>query len=182
MKKLILSVLVLFGAHSQAATLAQTLGSLPMVNAAFDWKVGDYADYNLSGGVINGTMHMFVREITDKGFWLVQDADLGFIGKQKIESLIDKNTGEVLEFLVNGQKQTPPDAKDSEVVDSHKDHIKVPAGEFDCLYAKLHSKKENNDTEIWIAPSAVPVGVMLKTIAASQMGPITVELTGFKKM
>ena len=181
MKKLILSVLVLMGASSQAATLAQTLGRVPLVMAGFDWKVGDSADYTIAGGVINGTMHMFVREMTDKGYWMQQDADLGFIGKQKIESLIDKNTGEVLEFIVNGQKQTPPDPKDAEVVDSHKDHIRVPKGEFDCLYAKIHSKKENSDTEIWIAPNSVPVGGMLKTIAATQMGPLTVELTDFKK-
>ena len=127
-------------------------------------------------------MHMFIREETTQGFWLQQDMDLGFMGKQKVETLIDKSSGAVLEMIVNDQKQTPPDPNDTEIVETKNDHITVPAGEFDCIYAKLHDKKQNQDAEAWINPKAVPIAGMLKQIAQSQMGPITIELTDFVRM
>ncbi|MEK6555970.1 MAG: hypothetical protein AABZ31_12065, partial [Bdellovibrionota bacterium] len=52
-----------------------------------DWKVGDTADYTMSGSIINGTMHMSVREKVAQGTWIVQDADLGMLGKQQVEIL-----------------------------------------------------------------------------------------------
>ncbi len=146
------------------------------------WKVGDTANYKLDGGIIQGSMHMFVREEVSNGFWLQQDMDMGFMGKQKVETLIDKTNGSVLEMIVNDQKQTPPDPKDTEIVETKNDHIKVPAGEWDCMYAKIHDKKQNTDAEVWINPKVVPIAGMLKQVAQSQMGPITIELTDFKRM
>jgi hypothetical protein len=145
-----------------------------------NWNVGDACDYNLNGGIISGTMHMFVREANDQGFWLQEDLDLGALGgKHKVETLIDKNTGKVLEMIMDGNKQTPPDPANQEVVDSHKDSVTVPKGTFDCMWAKIHDKKENTDSQVWINPTAVPIAGMLKTVAPTQIGEVTIELTDF---
>jgi hypothetical protein len=188
-KSIFVSALLILGVQSNAATqaplvvdsLVQSLTQSVRPEALLDWNVGDTADYNLSGGIINGTMHSFVREATAEGFWVEQDMDLGFMGKQKVEMLIDANNGKLLQLLVNGEKQTPPDPNDSEVIDSKKDNISVPAGQFDCLWVKIHDKKQNSDSEAWINPNVVPISGMIKTIQPSQMGDITVVLTSFQK-
>ncbi len=75
-----------------------------------NWKVGDTNNYNLKMGFISGTMVMKVREQVSEGFWLDQDMDLGFLGKQKIEVLIDANDGRTIRLIVNGEEQTPQSA------------------------------------------------------------------------
>lgn len=182
-KSIICSLLVLAGFQAGAtsnvtlqATLAKIAVSAP---PGLNWKVGESTDFNLSGGFISGTMHSFVREEVPAGFWVQQDIDLGFMGKQKSEVLYDKNTGAVLELIVNGQKQDPPASGNVEVVETKQDRITVPKGTFDCMYAKIRDTKKNEEIQVWIAPG-VPMGGMIKTIAPSQMGEITLELTDFK--
>lgn len=146
------------------------------------WTVGDTADYSLNGGFIKGTMKIFVREEVSEGMWIQQDMDLGFMGKQKIEILYAPN-GTVLAMLVNGEKQTPPDPADQEIIEMKDANVTVPKGTFDCTYVKIKDVKSGNITEAWIdLTREVPVTGMIKTMAPSQIGTITVELTGYKKM
>ncbi len=165
-----------------AQLLVNTVSAQIPMDTLLLWKVGDTANYKLDGGFIQGTLHMFVREETTQGFWIQQDMDMGFLGKQKVEVHYDKSNGAVLEMIVNDQKQTPPDPNDIEIVETKHDHIKVPAGEWDCVYVKLHDKKQNTDADLWVNPKIVPIAGMLKQIAQSQMGPITIELTDFQRM
>lgn len=190
MKSIIIALLAVVGLQAHAApaltqievaSLAQSVSDPAETTAFLKWTVGDSADYKMSGGIIQGDMKTLVREEVTEGFWVQQDMNLGFMGKQKVEILYDKNNGEVLQLLVNGQKQTPPDPNDMEVIDMKGDRITVPKGTFDCTYVKIHNKKENNDMEAWINPDAVPISGMLKTVAPSQLGQITIELTDFKK-
>lgn len=185
-KSLLISAVALLGLQAnamdvRAESVVRSIVAQTVYTHGLNWTVGDSADYNMSGGVIQGTMHMFVRETSDVGYWMEQDADLGFLGKQKIEININKDNGQIVDMLVNGQKQTPPDPNDETIVDSHKDHITVPKGDFDCFYVKIHSKSQNNDSEAWINPTSVPITGMIKTIAPSQLGDITIELTDFKR-
>jgi hypothetical protein len=166
-------------AVAAADSLARSWAQNVPLNTLLLLKVGDSADYKMDGGFIQGTMHNLVREETPQGFWVQQDMDMGFLGKQKVEILFDKSTAGVLELLVNGQKQTPPDPNDVEIVETKHDHITVPKGEYDCIYAKIHDKKQNQDSEAWVNPKVVPINGMLKTIAPSQLGTITMELTDF---
>lgn len=146
-----------------------------------NWTVGDTADYNISAGFISGTMNMLVREENDKGFWVNQDMDLGFAGKQKVEILFDKSSGAVLELRVNGEKQDTPDPGNQEIVETKGTTVTVPAGTFDCLYAKIRDLDKNEDSEAWINPDLIPIVGLLKQLAPSQMGQVKVELTGFNK-
>jgi len=145
------------------------------------WKVGDNADYKLNlGGFIEGTLNMLVREEVPQGYWVEQNVDL-MIQKSKIEMLFDKNTGQVLEMRVDGQKQDLPKGGEMEIVESRPDSVTVPAGTFECTYAKLLDKQSNETSELWLEMEIVPIFGLIKQISPSQMGPVTIELTAFLK-
>ncbi len=141
------------------------------------WRVGDKADYKLAGGIINGTVKSFVREDNGSEIWVQQDMDMGFLGKQKVEILFDKATGQVKKLLANGKEQTVPDASNIEVMETKEDKVTVPAGTFDAIYAKIKDKSNDQIQEAWINPQEVPINGMVKAIADSQLGKITQELT-----
>jgi len=145
-----------------------------------DWKVGDQNDYTLDMGFIKGSMTMKMREITNDGFWMDQDMDLGFAGKQQAQILLDPNTGEIKKMLVNGQEQQVP-KQNVEIVEVVEDHITVPAGTFDCIHARIKDKDNNQETNAWINPQLIPLSGMLKTIQPSQFGQVTVELKSYHK-
>lgn len=151
---------------------AQTLG--------LDWKVGDSASYNIDMGFIKGSMVMSVRSVGAEGIWMDQDMDLGFAGKQKVETLIDPNTGEIKKMIVNGKEQAPP-KQDIEVIEIKEDKVTVPAGTFDCIHARLKDKENNNEINAWINPQLIPMSGLLKQVAPSQFGNVTVVLKSFKK-
>ena len=194
MKKALLALAVLFSASLGFAqpnitatdiidykALQSAVMSDAKVNQGLDWKVGDTADYKLKAGFINGTVHSFVREILEAGIWMQQDMDLGFAGKQKVEILFDKLTGQVLEILANGEKQTPPSADDFEVIEFKEAQVTVPAGSFRCVYAKILNKKDNKESEAWMNPQEIPMSGTIKQTAPTQVGKMVMELTAFNK-
>jgi hypothetical protein len=191
-KTILISLLAIAGSQAHAAepvnpydvqfrSLIKATVKPVEVQSLLNWTVGDSADYTIAGGIINGTMKMFVREATAEGYWVQQDADLGFMGKQKVEILYDKNSGQVLQMIVNDKKQTPPNPGDEEVVETKHDHVTVPKGSYDCIYAKIKDKKTNDITEAWINMELIPISGMIKVITPSQIGAVTLELTDFKK-
>ena len=146
---------------------------------------GDASNYNLQiGSIIKGTMNMLVMDVGADGVWIQQAMDLGFAGKQDMRELIDPNTGEIKKLIVNGKEQAPPAKGDIEVIESKEDAITVPAGQFTCLYIKAKMKQDGKETQVeqWMNPKAIPVMGMAKLITESQMGPVTAELTSFKRM
>ncbi len=145
-----------------------------------DWKVGDRADYAIDMGFLKGTMIMSVASIGADGMWLNQDVDLGFAGKQKMEMLIDPNTGETKKLLVNGKEQSIP-KQDIEIIEVKEATIQVPAGKFDCIHARMKNKEDNSEINAWINPQLIPMSGLLKQVAPSQMGTVTVSLKSFKK-
>ena len=190
-KGMIATALMFVGLNSYAGNLDiqinnyQALQASTMTQAepfGLDWKVGEYVDYNINMGFIQGTMHTEVRNETADGIWMVQDMDLGFMGKQKIEILFNKADGSILKIIANGQEQSIPDASSSEIVEMKESSVTVPAGTYDCIFARILDKKENKETQAWINPSIVPTSGMIKTIAPSQMGEVTVEMTGFRDL
>lgn len=149
--------------------------------AGLNWKVGDKASYKLSiGGFINGTSDNYVREDVGTSLWMVQDMDMGFLGKQKIEILINKTNGQIEKLLVNGQEQKVPEAGKVEIVEMKESHIRVAAGEFDCVYVKVKDNSSGQIQEAWMNPQAVPMSGTLKSLGQSQLGQVTQELTSFQ--
>lgn len=145
-----------------------------------DWKVGDTASYSVDMGFIKGSMISSVRSIGADGIWMDQNVDLGFAGKQKMETLIDPNTGAVKKMLVNGKEQAPP-KQDIEVIEMKEDRITVPAGTFDCIHARLKDKESNKEINAWINPQVIPMSGMIKQVAPSDLGNVTIVLKSYKK-
>jgi hypothetical protein len=103
--------------------------------------------------------------------------DMGFLGKQKVEILFDKATGQVKKLLANGQEQQLPSTSNIEVVETKEDRVTVPAGTFDAIYAKIKDRDNGQIQEAWVNPQEVPITGMVKAIADSQLGKINQELT-----
>ncbi len=174
------SVLIAMPAFA-APTLSEVVLSaqLKNVSRAIDWKPGDTASYNVDMGFVQGTMVTAVRSNDGNEIWLTQDMDLGFAGKQAVETLMDANTGEVKKVIANGQEQDIPE-QNLEVIEIVDATITVPAGTFDCIHARLTDKSSNNEINIW-QNSTVPMSGMVKQIVPSQFGEVTIELTSFTK-
>ncbi|MEZ4871415.1 MAG: hypothetical protein R2827_04040 [Bdellovibrionales bacterium] len=186
--KLLLSIISVAFAWNASANqinaveLFSNMLSQPVKTYALNWTVGDRASYNIDMGIIKGTNEMLVREKNDRGFWVEQNMDLGFAGQQKAEILFDKNTGQILEFIVNGQQQDIPEPGEQEVIDMREDNITVPAGNFDCVYFKIRDKESGDISEAWINPQLVPISGAIKQVSPGPMGlTVTLELTSFEK-
>ncbi len=190
LKKFLVAIAAIAGLQAAALSINIQLLDVQALNTqildevrpqGLPWKVGDTAEYSLNlGGFINGSMVMLVREETSEGIWLQQDIDLQF-QKQKVETLFDKETGQVKKVLVDGQEQKIEGGEAPEIVESKPDTITVPAGTFECSYIKLKDKKQGSTTDLWLNPELVPIVGLIKQVAQSQLGPVNLELKGFGK-
>lgn len=156
-----------------------------VVTQGLEFKKGDQTAYKLNmAGFINGTMTMLVEDVLTEGVWIAQDMDLGFMGKQNIRQLIDPVTGEIKKLIVNGKEEAIPAQGDVEVIDSKEASVTVPAGTFVCFYikAKITQDGKVTNAEQWLNLKDVPVMGMVKSIMDSQLGPVTIELTSFRRM
>ncbi|MGE0631341.1 MAG: hypothetical protein AB7O96_02965 [Pseudobdellovibrionaceae bacterium] len=147
---------------------------------ALNWKIGDSLSYKIAIGFFKGTAVVSVKEEVTEGFWLNQAIE---ISNQKMDAqmLIDKNTGRTLKLIVNGKEETPPDPNDIELIDMKEDRITVTAGTFDCIHIRARNKKDKKEINQWANPRDLPVTGVLKSIAPSQFGNVTMELTSFRK-
>lgn len=144
------------------------------------WQVGDTASYNVNMGFISGTMVMKVASVGPDGIWMHQDMDLGFAGKQKVETLIDQETGAIKKMIVNGKEEQVPD-QDIEVISTNQEQVTVPAGTFDSMHAVVRERGKSEDINIWVNPLVVPMSGMLKQVAPGPIGEVTVECTSFSR-
>ncbi len=147
----------------------------------FDFKVGDTADYNVNMIFPGSTMKMTVAAVEGEIVTINQNMKSLF-GNQDCVQKLNQNTGESISLTCNGQAQDQGDPNDYEMLEQKEDTVTVPAGTFTCLYMKVQKKSTQEIVEQWINPSEVPVFGMVKQIQPSQFGPVTVELTSFKKM
>lgn len=187
-RSLLLAATLVAGMTASATTindLAFSLAQSTFENTetlGLKFVVGDQADYKLNmGGFINGSMTMTVKSVNATEAVIAQDMDLGFAGKQNCEMTLDPNTGASKKFVCNGKEQDMGNQGDIEVVDTKEDTVKVPAGTFTCLYIKAKQKSSGDVIEQWANMKDVPVFGMVKTIAPSQLGQVTIELKSFKK-
>jgi hypothetical protein len=183
-----LSSPVAFAAPSQSELVNQALAAQvrttqirlaieAQVLNQINWRVGDSADYKMNGGFIQGTSLNSVTKDEGTSIWMKQDMDLGFMGKQLIEVLINKSTGEIEKMIVNGQEQQKPEKPDIEVLEMKESKVTVTAGEYECIYVKIKDRQKGTTAEAWLNPKLVPMNGMIKAIQESQFGPIEQELT-----
>lgn len=148
------------------------------MTAGLDWRVGDKASYKLSNILLNGTIDAFVREDTGTAYWMQQDMKV--MGQaQKVEVLLNKSTGQIEKLLVNGKEEQVP-ASNVEIVEMKEANVTVPAGTFDCIYAKIKNKDDGKISQAWINGKVAPMTGQLKAVAESQFGEIIQEATSFQ--
>ncbi len=188
-KSLIVTAVLALSTVAQANSPAEILFNSQkavmqdVVAQGLNWAVGDENNYSITMGFIPGTMKMFVREINADRTeaWLVQDVNL-MIQKQKIEALIDKNTGVTKKMLVDGKEQQIPASDSYEVIDQKEGQITVKAGTFKVMYVKIQDNGNNGQiTEQWVNGLLIPVNGMAKSMSDSPLGKVTIELTSFTK-
>ncbi len=153
-----------------------------VVTSGLDWKVGDQSNYKLTlQEQYEGTMQLAVREIVPEGIWLVQDIVIS-IQRQKIEFLMDINTGKIIKMMVQGKEKEPP-KKDLVILEQKDDSVTVPAGTFAATFVKAQDNANNNEiSEEWINKTQIPITGMIMSLAdKKQIGKVKLELTSFKK-
>lgn len=159
-------------------SMAQTI-----MSSNVNFRVGDSLNFKLSSSplpLVGGTMSMAVSSEEAAGYWITQNVDMGQMGKQVIETLIDRNTGKVLKMKVNGQDQAPPDST-IKVIETKEDTVTVPAGTYQAVYVKTEDEK-GNQSEMWMNPLEIPVSGMLKMVTKQmQFLSVIVELVSFNR-
>lgn len=200
MKKLMGSLLMVASAWSMSASannaqvnadvLAKTVSSV-MVQAQnalnmINWQVGDYHKFNvkfLFGGG-SGLKSVPSEDVAQNAVWLKNEMTL--MGqKQVTETLLSRTDAKVLKLIVNGKEQDPNAGGDAEIeiLEQYEDNVTVPAGTFKAMYVKLKTKAEGQETviQVWVNPIDVGLDGQIKLVAETQFGPLTLEVTEFKK-
>lgn len=207
MKTFMMSVLLAGASVSQAATetkanvsaqqIAQEIARVVVLTQKLEaglvamnlinWQVGEYHNTTIKMAIpLPGKAHKYVA--TDvparNAFWYNNDIEM--LGqKQKTESLMSRANGEVLELIVNGEKQKLDSnpSEGLEIIEQYETEITVPAGKFDCMYIKANIKQDGKtqQLEAWINPIDVNLDGMLKVKIPSQMGTIEMLLKDFGK-
>ncbi len=187
MKALWIACLAVFTSSASANLIQQPILNIQSLQQSImseveannlPWTVGDYANYNIDMGFLKGTMEMKVREEVTEGFWLEQNVDM-MIQKQKIEMLVDKTNGQILQLLVNGEKQSIPEPGQTEIIDMKEETITVPAGTFLTTYLKIKDSTQDAESQIWVNTD-IPIAGMVQQKQPSQFGEVTIQLTSFK--
>lgn len=193
MKKLTLSLLAAlfaFAGNAQADQQSETALNLAMselqlsvagdraISNVINWKIGEFQEYNLElMGMPMGTMKKFVASEQGNAIWIQQDISGGMIGNQKVETLLDRATGQVLEVRQNGQKQEIPNDP-IEIIDQETTTITVPAGTFEVIHITAKSKQIKK-AEIWANPRDIVMDGTAQMMIDSGQFPITLKLTKF---
>lgn len=181
-----LSILALvLGANVSQANVVNALSVQQALLPSFTtqliyWEVGQKMNHKISVMGMEGSMATEVKKETEVGFWLNQDVSIAG-QEQKVQLLISKEDGTIVEMIVNGQKQTPPETPEVEILEQKSASISVPAGTFDCVFAKIKDVSTENVTDIWLNQKLIPINGMLKMITTQQGMEIVAELVSFKK-
>ena len=143
-----------------------------------NWKVGDYANYNLNLGFLGkGTVEKAATKEEDAGIWLTTDAKTP-MGNQKIEALVSKANGKILKLIVDGQEQKYEE-HEFEIISKDASEVTVPAGTFKAIHIKIKDKTDDADIEAWINPRDIVLEGMAKNIVKKSFLTVTLELTSF---
>ncbi|MEO5667342.1 MAG: hypothetical protein ABIR96_04715 [Bdellovibrionota bacterium] len=173
---------------AEIARISMTVHQLEIglaVQNVINWQVGEFHNLTIKLSLpFPGTGHKEVakEDTARNAIWYNQD--IAILGQnQKVETLMDRATGKVLEQIVNGKKEEVSNDDKIEILEQYESTVEVPAGKFDCMYvkAKVTSKGQTQEIEAWINPIDVNMDGMLKVKLQSQMGPVEMLLKDFGK-
>lgn len=155
----------------QTYTKTQAIGTLNL-----SWVVGEKTEYVLSLlSMPAGTINIEVVKETTKGFWVNQNIIL-FGQTSLVEMLFDKQTGEILESIVDGESKEPVE-EERVIMDQREERVTVPGGTFNSLYTK--SQVNGQLTEEWVNLKIIPIFGLLRQRVASDMGSLSLALKNY---
>lgn len=127
-----------------------------------DWKVGDFQDRQIKKSGLNvGTLQSIVTKNEGAAFWLWNELKIVFQPKEIIETLIERKTGRILRYIVNGKEQSPPEMTDNCVkISQVTEQIKVPAGTYNSI--RVVTRCPEDTTAQWTAPTKVNMSGFIK--------------------
>lgn len=148
--------------------------------ALINWKVGDSADYQITAifGKV-GTMHKEVTKDEPNGLWITQSTSLAG-QEEKVEAMIDKDTGKVLKIVRNGKEETTTN-DEPEIISQDYEDVTVPAGTFKSMHI-VAKTKQIKKIEAWINNRDIVMDGTIKQNIPAFFGSITMELTQQKRM
>lgn len=188
MKKLFTVLMAVFaiGAQGASANTSRTILTtdlhLMMATVSpfnvINWKVGDKLAYDISAGSFGklGKMNKEVTKEEGNAVWIHQVADLGF-QKDTSDILMDRATAKIIKFIHNGKEEQMPDDK-IEIISQEYEEVTVPKGTFKSIHVVAKSKQIKK-LDAWINPTDTAMDGTIKTIIATDMFDMVMELTDF---
>lgn len=162
------------------ADIQASAASAIHTNNLINWKVGDSADYTITStfGAL-GNLHKFVASEQGNAIWVQQDMSGGMLGNHKVEILMDRADGHIIEMRQDGQKQNVPDDK-VEIISQDATTITVPAGTFEVIHVVAKTQQVSK-LEVWANPRDIPMDGAAQEYIESGFLPMTLKLTKFQK-
>lgn len=145
-----------------------------------NWKVGDSMDLVVSHSLLGkvGTALKIADREEGDAIWI--KTTLALAGQNQIvEALMNRADGKMLKYRQNGKDQAIPD-QNLEIISQDHGDVTVPAGTFKAVHIVAKSK-DVSKIEIWANPQATCLDGNIKTIAATAMGDLTLELSKFTR-
>ncbi len=143
-----------------------------------NWKVGDYANFQISAGPFGkvGDLKKAVTKEEGKAIWVVAEAAM--MGQNdKSEMLINRADGKILKYIHNGKEEAIPSGE-IEVLDQEYTEVKVPAGTFKCIHLTIKTP-DVEKAEIWANPNLTVMEGLLKQTVNQNGIDVAVELVKF---
>ncbi len=168
--------------------LIQTLETSVIPNFAIqrliDWKVGDEANFVIKAGFFGevGRMKKFVHSEVGNSIWLHTEIT-GQMNKV-VKAKINRDTGEVEEYIEDGQAKTPPDSSLEVIDQADGGEITVPAGTFHTVYIKAKSTTNGREQvlELWLNQRDTTMEGMVQLKTKASGFKITLSLVSFTKI
>lgn len=145
---------------------------------AINWRVGERAEYKLSATMGNlGDMKKWVDREDGNAIWV--NTEVTGQMQQKIEAKLDRATGQMLEYIENGVRKTPP-TQNLEIVSQDEQRVTVPAGTFDTIH--VVAKTDNaqvRQIEVWMNPRDTVMEGMVQTKLTTSFMPVMIQMVRF---
>ncbi len=160
------------------------VAALTLMPLPSEWVGGDTVTYNMRIKPIPFKLKAVLRVASNdkEGVTLVQEISYKSF-KVEIETLMDKETGQVKRMKINGKEQKMSTGagggqSETKIITEEESHIKVEAGEFDAIHI-VTEDGEGNQTQAWLNPRDVPISGLVKSSTIQGIVTIEMELASF---
>ncbi|MEM7647346.1 MAG: hypothetical protein AAF203_10585 [Pseudomonadota bacterium] len=153
------------------------------------WEVGEYQRRNILGKFVRvGKVYSVIDREEGNGFWIKNDLEIITKPKEVHEALIDRATGEILKYVVDGVEKPVPNtsvADECDTLSEVQEMVTVPAGTFDTK--RTVNRCPDDTYALWVNDQDVNMGGHIKqSLLTSDEDPkkheYKVELTQFGKL